>query len=124
MLTAALTAAGALGARHLTEQPRIVRALESYIDDRRLGLTMALRASAMRAGSALGVVTLRGAIAAQRERETFGNIRRVAREALHAIDLITSTSTATATLTKRLDDLESAKAKLEARLEALERRLS
>ena len=124
LLTAALTAAGMLGARHLTEQPRIMRALEPYIDDRRLGTTMALRASAMRAGASLGTVTLRAAIAAQREREPFGNIRRVAREALHALDLLAATTTATALLTRRIDDLEGAKAKLESRLDAIERRLS
>ena len=124
LLTTALTAAGMLGARHVAEQPRIMRALEPYIDDRRLGATMALRASAMRAGASLGTVALRAAISAQREREPFGNIRRVAREALHALDLIAATTTATALLTRRIDDLEGAKTKLESRLEAIERRLS
>ena len=123
VLTAALTAAGALGARHVAEQPRITRALEPFIDDRRLGTTMALRSSAIRAAAALGVVTLRSAVAAQREREPFGNIRRVAREALHAFDQIAAITTATATMTRRIDDLEGAKTKLEARLEALERSL-
>ncbi len=120
---AALTAAGALAARHVSEQMRIARAVEPYIDDRRRGMTMALRAAAIRAGAAWGVIHLRGAIAAQREREPFGNIRRVAREALHQLEQVAAATTATATLTRRIDDLEGAKAKLEARMEALERRL-
>jgi aminopeptidase N len=121
---AALTAAGALAGRHLGDQLRIARAVEPFIDDRRRGATMALRAAAIRAGAAWGVTHLRAAIAAQREREPFGNIRRIAREVLHQLEQAAATTTATANLARRLEDLEKAKATLEARFEAIERRLS
>lgn len=120
---AALSAAAALAARHVLARPRILRALEPFIDDRRRGTTMALRAAAMRACAAVADPAARGLIAAQRIREPFGNIRRIAREVLHQLDQVAATTTATAALSKRLDDLESTKARLEARLDAIEKRL-
>ncbi len=124
VLVAALSAAGQLGSRHVLARARTVRAIEPFVDDRRRGATMALRAAAIRACATLADPAARGMIAAQREREPFGNIRRVAREALHHLDQVAATTSATATLTRRIDDLESTKAKLEARLDALERRLA
>ncbi len=118
VLTAALGAAAALGARHPLVRERVRRALEPFLK----GATLAIRAMAAKAFATLGDPAARGALRAQREREEFGNVRRVLRESLHALDQSAATTAATAELTRRLDDLEKAKARLEARLDALEKK--
>ena len=119
LLTAALAAAGALGSRLPLARDRARRAIEPQLQ----GATLALRAGAARALAALGDPAVRGVLREQRARETFGNVRRVLREALHQLDQVAATTTATAALTRRIDDLEQAKARLEARLESIEKRL-
>ena len=123
IITAALTAAGTLGARFPLARDRTRRALEPWLCSELRGETLAIRATAARALATLGDPTARAALRAQRTRETFGNVRRVLREALHQLDQVAATTTATALLTRRIDDLDQAKKHLEARLESLEKRL-
>ena len=73
---------------------------------------------------ALGDPAARTAVQAQRAREDFGNVRRVHREVLHQLDQVAATTTATAELTRRLDELERIRARLEVRLDALEKRVT
>lgn len=119
VLTAALGAAAALGVRHPLARDRVRRALEPFLK----GATLAIRATSAKAFATLGDPAVRGILRAQREREEFGNVRRVLRESLHALDQVAATTAATAELTRRLDDLEKAKAKLENRLDVIEKRL-
>ena len=123
VVTAALTATGTLGARLPVARDRARRALEPWLCSEQRGETLALRATAARALATLGDPAARSALAAQKTRETFGNVRRVLREALHHLDQAAATTTATAALARRIDDVEQAKKHLEARLEALEKRL-
>ncbi len=119
VLVAALGAAGALGARLVPARDRVRRLLEPHLR----GATMAIRVAAARALGTLADPAARAALRAQRESEEFGNVRRVLREVLHVLDQAAATTTATAELSRRLDDLEKAKARLEARLDQVEKRL-
>jgi hypothetical protein len=119
VLTAALSAAGGLGARHPLARDRVRRALEPFLK----GPTLAIRATAAKSFATLGDPAARGILRAQREREEFGNVRRVLRESLHALDQAAATTAATGELTRRIDDLEKAKARLENRLDVIEKRL-
>jgi HEAT repeat protein len=82
-----------------------------------------VRSAAIRALATLGDPAGRSALATRLEREPFGNVRRVLREALEQLGKAAAVLTATAELAKRVDDLEKAKKAAELRLEALEKRL-
>ena len=119
LVVAAMAAAGALGARLPLARERTRRALEPRLR----GATLAVRVGAARALATLADPAAREALRQQRERETFGNVRRALREALHQLDQVAASTIATATLSRRIDDLEQVKSRLEARLDALEKRL-
>ena len=121
---AVITAAGTLGARHQLARDRVRRTLEPYLDDQRAGVILTFRVAAAKALASLGDPATLSALRTQREREPFGNVRRVFREAIHQLEQAAATTTATAALTRRIDDLEGAKTRLEARLEALEKKLA
>ena len=120
VLAAALAAAGALGARLPLARERVRRALEAHL----AGPTLAVRVAAAKALGVLGDPAARAALQTQRAREDFGNVRRVHREVLHQLDQVAATTTATAELTRRLDELERIRARLEVRLDALEKRMT
>lgn len=119
VLAAAAAAAAQLGARHLPARDRVRRALERRLD----AASIMVRSAAIRALGALGDPAGRGALGARLEREPFGNVRRVLREALEQLGKASAVLTATAELAKRVDELEKAKKAGELRLEALEKRL-
>ncbi|HEX3134323.1 MAG TPA: M1 family aminopeptidase [Planctomycetota bacterium] len=119
VLGAAAAAAAQLGARHLPARDRVRRAVEQRLDHQ----SLAIRSAAARALGALGDAQARGAVGTALDREPFGNVRRVYREALEQLGKAAAVTTATAELTKRLDDLEKAKKATDLRLEALEKRL-
>ena len=116
---AALGGLGTLGARHLPARDRVRRAIERVVDDP----VMAVRVAAMRALAGLGDPAGIGALSGRLGREPFGNVRRIIRESLDALGEAAAVTTATAALTKRVDELEQAKKTLEQRLEAVEKRL-
>lgn len=116
---AACAAAAALGSRHLAARDRVRRAIEPLLDD----AAMAVRAAAARALASLGDPAARGAIATRQEREIFGNIKRVLREADESLGKAAAAVTATAELQRKLDDVERKNGELEKRLAALEKRL-
>ena len=120
VLAAALAAAGALGARLPLARDRVRRVLEGHL----AGPTLAVRVAAATALGVLGDPAARPAVQAQRAREDFGNVRRVQREVLHQLDQAAATTTATAELTRRLDELERIRVRLEVRLDALEKRIT
>lgn len=119
VLAAAAAAAAQLGARHLPARERVRRALERRVD----AASIMVRSAAIRALGALGDPAGRGALGVRLEREPFGNVRRVLREALDQLGKAAAVITATADLAKRVDDLEKAKKAADLRLEALEKRL-
>jgi HEAT repeat protein len=82
-----------------------------------------VRSAAAKALGALGDAQARGAISTALDREPFGNVRRIYREALDQLGKVAAITTATAELSKRLDDMEKSKKSMELRLEALEKRL-
>lgn len=116
---AACAAAAKLGALHLPARPRIRRALEICLEDP----SMAVRAAAAKALGNLGDPAARGALAAVGEREPYGNVSRVIREAATLLGKAAAATEAQAALTKRVDDLASENADLKRRLEALEKKL-
>lgn len=120
VLGAAAAAAAQLGARHLPARDRVRRAIALRLDH----TSLAVRAAAARALGALGDAAARGALATALDREPFGNVRRVYREVLEQLGKVAAVTTATAELSKRLDDLEKAKKATDLRLEALEKRLA
>jgi len=63
------------------------------------------------------------ALSARLARESFGNVRRVFREALERLDGATAATTAVAALSKKIDELEQARRSFEAKLDAMEKRL-
>jgi len=119
VLGAAAAAAGQLGARNLPARDRVRRALERRLEHP----SLAVRSAVARALGTLGDAQARGALGIALDREPFGNVRRVYREVLEQLGKAAATTTATAELTKRLDDLEKAKKVTDLRLEALEKRL-
>lgn len=119
VLGAAAAAAAQLGARHLPARDRVRRAIERRLEHP----SLAVRSSAARALGTLGDARARGAVGTALDREPFGNVRRVYREVLDQLGKAAAVTTATAELSKRLDDLEKAKKATELRLEALEKRL-
>jgi HEAT repeat protein len=116
---AACLAAAQLGAEHLPARTRIRRALEVLLSDD----SMALRATAAKALARLGDPAARAALATLREREPYGNVRRVLRESLHALDKAAANSDTHAALSKRVDELAKENADLKRRFEAIEKRL-
>jgi aminopeptidase N len=116
---AALSAAAALGARHLIARERVRRAIEPHLDS----ASLMVRAAAARALGQLMDPAGSPALATRSAREIFGNVRRVLREAQEKLGSAAAATTATAVLAKRLDDSELARKGLELRLEALEKRL-
>ncbi len=116
---AALSAAAALGARHLVARDRVRRAIEPQLDSE----SLMVRAAAARALAQLMDPAGSPALAARSAREIFGNVRRVLREAQEKLGSAAAATTATAALSKKLDDSESARKGLELRLEALEKRI-
>ena len=119
VLGAAAAAAAQLGARQVIARDRVRRAIERRLEH----LSLAVRSAAAKALSTLGDAQARGAISTALDREPFGNVRRVYREALDQLGKVAAITTATAELSKRLDDVEKAKKTMELRLEALEKRL-
>jgi hypothetical protein len=85
---------------------RVRRAIEWRLEH----LSLAVRSAAAR-----------GAISTALDREQFGNVRRVYREALDQLGKVAAITTATAERSKRLDDVEKAKRAMELRLETLEK---
>ena len=120
VLGAAAAAAAQLGARHLPARDRVRRALEQRLEHP----SLAVRSAAARALASLGDAKARGAVGIALDREPFGNVRRIYREVLEQLGKAAAITTATAELSKRLDDLEKAKKATELRLEALEKRLT
>ena len=120
VLGAAAAAAAQLGARHLPARDRVRRALEQRLEHP----SLAVRSATARALGTLGDVKARGAVGIALDREPFGNVRRVYREVLEQLGKAAAVTTATAELSKRLDDLEKAKKATDLRLEALEKRLT
>ncbi len=116
---AALGGLGTLGARHLPARDRVRRAIERAVDDPVMGV----RVAAMRALGGLGDPAGMGTLSSRLGREPFGNVRRVIRESLETLGEAAAVTTATAALTKRVDELEQAKKTLEQRLDAVEKRL-
>ena len=119
VLGAAAAAAAQLGARHLPARDRVRRAIERRLEHS----SLAVRSSAARALGTLGDAKARAAVGTALEREPFGNVRRVYREVMEQLGKAAAVTTATAELSKRLDDLEKAKKAADLRLEALEKRL-
>lgn len=117
--TAACAAAAELGRRHLPARDRVRRALEPLLDD----ASLHVRAAAARALGRLGAPEGRAALAARQEREPYGNLRRVLREAVETLGREAAVVTATAELAKRVDELEAERKRIAARLDALEKRL-
>lgn len=117
---AACAAAAKLGALHLPARPRIRRALELCLEDP----SMAVRAAAAKALGSLGDPAGRAALAVAGEREPYGNVARVIREATAVLGKAAAATEAQAALAKRVDDLASENADLKRRLEALEKKLS
>jgi HEAT repeat protein len=95
------------------------RAIERRLDHP----SLAVRSAAARALGTLGDALARAAVSTALDREPFGNVRRTFREVLEQLGKTAAVTTATAELTKRIDDLEKAKKSTELRLEALEKRL-
>ncbi len=116
---AAATALARLGARHRPARDRIRRLLEPHLD----AAALHLRSATAHALADLGDPAARAALSARLEREVFGNVRRVLREALETLGKTAAADTALAAASKRIDELETARKRLEARLEALEKRL-
>ncbi len=114
-----LSALGRIGAHHRLAWDRIRTAIEPWLRADHLFL----RVAAASGLGALGDPQARGALGEQLERECFGGAKRVLRESLHRLGILAQASEAQAKLAKRIDELESAKTRLEARLEALEKRL-
>jgi aminopeptidase N len=119
VLGAAAAAAAQLGARNLPARERVRRAIERRLEHP----SLAVRSAAARALGTLGDAQARGAVGTALDREPFGNVRRVYREVLDQLGKAAAVTTATAELTKRLDDLEKAKKATDLRLENLEKRL-
>jgi aminopeptidase N len=113
-------AIGNLGARLPLARERSRRVLEPLVAHE----LMTVRVAAAKALATLGDPAARTALSTQRAREGFGNVRRVQREALHALDQVAATTAATAELTRRISDLESARTKLEQRLVAIEKQFA
>ncbi len=120
VLGAAAAAAAQLGARHLPARDRVRRALELRLEHS----SLAVRSAAARALGTLGDAKARAAVGIALDREPFGNVRRVYREVLEQLGKAAAVTTATAELSKRLDELEKAKKATDLRLEALEKRLT
>jgi HEAT repeat protein len=116
---AALSAAAALGARHLIARDRVRRAIEPHLDSE----SLMVRTAAARALGQLMDPAGSPALAERSSREIFGNVRRVIREAQERLGSAAAATTATAALAKKLDDSELARKSLELRLEALEKRI-
>ena len=117
--SAAINAAATLGARHHLLRDRVRRAIEPHLESGSLQLRMA-------AAKALGTnkdPNARGALSARLDREPFGNVRRVIRESLESLGQAAAATTALAAAEKRIDELETARKKLELRLEVVEKRL-
>ncbi len=119
VLSAAAAAAAQLGARQVIARDRVRRAIERRLEH----LSLAVRSAAAKALGALGDAQARGAISTALDREPFGNVRRVYREVLDQLGKVAAITTATAELSKRLDDVEKSKKSMELRMEALEKRL-
>jgi HEAT repeat protein len=119
VLSAAAAAAAQLGARQVIARDRVRRAIEWRLEH----LSLAVRSAAAKALGALGDAQARGAISTALDREPFGNVRRVYREVLDQLGKVAAITTATAELSKRLDDVEKSKKSMELRMEALEKRL-
>lgn len=117
--TTACAALGTLGRRHLSEREHLCRALEQALDDQALFV----RSAAAKALGVLGDPQARAALSRCLERERFGNVRRVLREALETLGKAAAVLTATAELTRRCDEQERERKRLETRIEALEQRL-
>jgi hypothetical protein len=84
--------------------------------------SLAVHSATARALATLGDAQARGAVATALDREPFGNVRRIYREVLEQLGKAAAVTTATAELTKRIDDLEKARKATELRLDALEKR--
>lgn len=117
--TAACAAAGELGRRQLAARERIRHGLERTLDDEALFV----RSAAAKALATLGDPQASAALAACHGRERFGNVRRVLREAQETLRQAAAVLTATAELTRRCDEQERERKRLETRIEALEQRL-
>jgi aminopeptidase N len=116
---AALAAAAVIGSRHLIARDRVRRAIESHLD----ADSLMVRSAAARA---LGQLMDPGALPAlslRSDREVFGNVKRVIREAQERLRGAAAVTTATAALATKITDLEAARKALELRLETLEKRL-
>ncbi len=116
---AAVTALSRLGARHRPARDRVRRLIEPHLDTAALHL----RSAAAHALGDLGDPAARSALSARLDREAFGNVRRVLREALETLGKTAAADTALAAASKRIDELETARKRLEARLDAVEKRL-
>ena len=119
VIVAACEAAGRLGARHVLGRVRIRAALERRLDHPAL----AVRASAARALGGMGEELALGALQGRLGRERFGNVHRVLREAISQLQASSAQSGSIAELQRRLEESEKGRARLEARLDAIERRL-
>ncbi len=82
-----------------------------------------VRASAARALAVLGDGAAASALAARERRELFGNVVRVLREAQAKLGQVLAQERAVADLARRFDEGERERARLLARVEALEKRL-
>jgi aminopeptidase N len=116
---AALAGAAVIGARHLVARARIRRAIEPHLD----ADSLMVRSAAARALGQLMDTDAGAALSARLARESFGNVRRVFREALERLDGATAATTAVAALSKKIDELEQARRSFEAKLDAMEKRL-
>ena len=114
------SAIGSLGARLPLARERCRRVLAQLVAHD----LMTVRVAAAKGIATLGDPAARAALSTQRAREGFGNVRRVLREALHALDQVAATTTATVELTRRISDLEGARTKLEQRLAAIEKQIA
>lgn len=119
VLGAAAAAAAQLGARQVIARDRVRRAIERRLEHH----SLAIRSAAAKALGVLGDAQARGAISTALDREPFGNVRRIYREVLDQLGKVAAITTATAELSKRLDDVEKAKKAMELRLETLEKRM-
>jgi len=119
VIVAACEAAGRLGARHVLSRVRIRIRLERRLDHPAL----AVRAAAARALGALGEEQALGALQGRLGRERFGNVHRVLREAISQLQASSAQSGSISELQRRLEESEKGRAHLEARLDAIERRL-
>ena len=117
---AAAAAAARLAAEHIPAQVRVRIALQRQLADP----SASVRAVVAKALGSLGDPAARSALGEQRDREIYGHIRRVQREALHSLESKAALSETQAGLTRKIDQLTEENRDLKRRLDNVEKRLA